>query len=709
MMKQTEDERMSGWPQVMVAMPVKNDEAWLGACLAALLRMDYPHERLRFVFCYGLSTDNTKRIIEEAFAKNGVAYEILDERETSRPLKNALYLADTMNLLQAQLADEDYILYADADIVEIPKDLLKELIRTDKDIVAPTPMFEISPGQLVFYDTYVFRDLHGRDFTPVQRNANHPWLKQNMPVEMMSIGTLGLVTRQVAHRVHWGDPVPWLQYCLDAREKGFRVWTLPFLRIGHASAQFEFAEHVRVEEFVSRGVLPSSELKKVQTVRGRFRLQQKVRRAAWAAQYSCMHNIARPLAAAALRLAPDPMTVLMRTLYPNSAAKEFRRIAKESLRVSSAPVRVVQDKAKTILYVGTHLMRTYEECSLLHELGYTVLNVAPSLELDTALAERSKSSYVPYVPPDFESWLNRAREQVTPDDFDQLRHFDYRRPLPLDLRQLIEREFDTIIVVHDPAMIHNLIGFASHKRLIVRLVQRHQAWYALGMFNDFFAFPHFFVCPDTEEERAVTPDIARRLTVLPAHIDEKRLRPYTGEIPEILSACSNVTNWPKETRLEEFSRCVKGFPHLLTGSGNSNYASAVMLSYKDYVDALARYRVHLSSGYGRTAKYALKGFIVESMLCGAPVVTLSNLTLRRVFDNETNGFCSDDIVWLRKKIRLLLEDLDYAKSIGRNGRELARRLWSKDRAKKCWEFLLSHRREESVSWLRKEKESLFLS
>jgi hypothetical protein len=688
------------WPRVMIAMPAKNDAEWLPACLGTLLRMDYPHGKLRFVLGYGQSTDETRRIIEETLAASDVVYEILDEPETTRPVKSALYLADTMNLLQSQLRDEDYILYADADVVEVPKNLLKELIRAEKDIVAPCPMMESEPGRFVFYDTYVFRDLQGRNFTRVQRNPDHPWLKGVRPVEMMSIGTMSLVRRRVAQEVRWDNPVPWLQYCLNAREKGFRVWALPFVRVHHAPVYSELGVHISVEEFVRRGVLPSSELGKVQTLRGRFWLQERFFSCAGATAF----GIARFLAQTGLRFAPRPTAFLIREFFPpaRKQVQQFRDIARQSRRLSPVIARTPQDTSKTILYAGTHPILAYEECTLLHELGYTVLNIFPFLESDAALAERGER---PLVPPDFECWLERAKDRLKPEEFNRLRSFNYRRPLPPDLAELIEREIDTIIVVNDPLMIRNLIGFASRKRFIVRLVQHQHGWYALGMFNDFFVFPSFFVCPDTEEERALTPDIASRLTVLPAHVDEKRLRPYTGEIPAILSACSNMTNWPKQTRLEEFKRCVEGFPHLLTGPGNSNYPGALVLKYEDYIDALGRYRVHLSNGYGRTAKYALNGFIVESMLCGAPVATLSNLALRRIFDNKTNGFCSDNIPWLRKRIKQLLEDLDYARFIGKNGQELARRLWSKDRARKCWQFILCHTREESIAWLREERKS----
>jgi glycosyltransferase involved in cell wall biosynthesis len=317
------------WPSVMIVMPAKNDAEWLPACLAALLRMDYPHRKLRFVFGYGQSTDETRRIIEKILSASDIAYEVMDEPETGRPVKSALYLADTMNLLQSQLRDEDYILYADADVVEVPENILKELIRAEKDIVAPCPMMESEPGRFVFYDTYVFRDLQGRNFTRVQKSPDHPWLKGVRPVEMMSIGTMGLVRRNVAQEVRWDNPVPWLQYCLNARKKGFRVWALPFVRVHHAAVPSEL--HVRVEDFVRRGVVPSSELKKVQTLNGWSWLQERF------CSFGAF-GIARFVADIGLRFAPRPTAFLIRKLFPPTGKRvqQFLDIARESKRVRTA-------------------------------------------------------------------------------------------------------------------------------------------------------------------------------------------------------------------------------------------------------------------------------------------------------------------------------------------------------------------------------------
>jgi len=269
----TENEATKDLPRVMMAMPVKNCAKWLPGCLRALLEMDYPHERLRFVFGYGQSSDGTRQVIEESLTGTDVVYEILNELEIPWT-KSATYLAGTMNLLQDQLRDEDYILYADADVIRMPRNMLKVLISANKDVVAPCLMFETDGGHLAFYDCYVFRDLRGRDLTAVQRNPRHPWLDKDS-VEMMSIGTLGLVKRKVAEEVRWGNPLPWLQYCLNARGKGFQVWALPSLRILHANVETQSSTHVRLEEYVRRGIVPSSELKKTQTLSGLPLLQER--------------------------------------------------------------------------------------------------------------------------------------------------------------------------------------------------------------------------------------------------------------------------------------------------------------------------------------------------------------------------------------------------------------------------------------------------
>lgn len=57
------------YPFISIIIPVRNEERYIKKCIDSLLLQDYPFEYLEIIFVDGLSTDNTKRIIEE-YMKN---------------------------------------------------------------------------------------------------------------------------------------------------------------------------------------------------------------------------------------------------------------------------------------------------------------------------------------------------------------------------------------------------------------------------------------------------------------------------------------------------------------------------------------------------------------------------------------------------------------------------------------------------------------
>ena len=52
------------WPFVSVVMPVRNEAAFIGQCLAAVLMQSYPSDRMEVIIADGMSTDGTRQIVE---------------------------------------------------------------------------------------------------------------------------------------------------------------------------------------------------------------------------------------------------------------------------------------------------------------------------------------------------------------------------------------------------------------------------------------------------------------------------------------------------------------------------------------------------------------------------------------------------------------------------------------------------------------------
>ena len=54
----------SQFPFITVAMPVRNEENFIGGTLKELLQQDYPSDRFEIIVADGESTDETRKVVE---------------------------------------------------------------------------------------------------------------------------------------------------------------------------------------------------------------------------------------------------------------------------------------------------------------------------------------------------------------------------------------------------------------------------------------------------------------------------------------------------------------------------------------------------------------------------------------------------------------------------------------------------------------------
>jgi glycosyltransferase involved in cell wall biosynthesis len=57
-------------PFVSVVMPIRNEAHFIGRSLGAVLEQDYPHDRMEVIVADGMSTDDTRKIVQEIAAKD---------------------------------------------------------------------------------------------------------------------------------------------------------------------------------------------------------------------------------------------------------------------------------------------------------------------------------------------------------------------------------------------------------------------------------------------------------------------------------------------------------------------------------------------------------------------------------------------------------------------------------------------------------------
>jgi hypothetical protein len=211
-------------------IPVKNCERWLGAFLPQLEALE---DVSQIIFSYGASQDNTLEFIKQYRKASRTPVKIKADPEMGQVYSSAqigLLYSDLQRVMQETPDDypETHVALLDADVMRMPKTLIKTLKKHKKPIVAPYiwTLFHTEPCKL-FYDTMVFRK-DGFRFHPFD-----PPMNQGKLLEVDSVGTTFLVEKECFLDVPYGDPYPHMKFCNDAREKGYTVWADPRTDVYH--------------------------------------------------------------------------------------------------------------------------------------------------------------------------------------------------------------------------------------------------------------------------------------------------------------------------------------------------------------------------------------------------------------------------------------------------------------------------------------------
>jgi cellulose synthase/poly-beta-1,6-N-acetylglucosamine synthase-like glycosyltransferase len=111
---------VAAWPRITVFIAAHNEEKVIAGCMEALLKTDYPRDKLRIVPVNDRSQDGTRAIIDSYVAKHpGLFFPF--HRARGKPGKSAA-LKDALSL-----AEGDIAIIFDADYVP-PRGLLRQLV-----------------------------------------------------------------------------------------------------------------------------------------------------------------------------------------------------------------------------------------------------------------------------------------------------------------------------------------------------------------------------------------------------------------------------------------------------------------------------------------------------------------------------------------------------------------------------------------------------
>jgi hypothetical protein len=215
----------------MIGTMIKNGARWLPRYWEMIKKLTYPKEKLRIVFIYGESFDNTLDILKDMKREKLIEIDVYAEvRSNALRVGGDNMAAEVYNDFKLNMKDdEDYFMLLDCDVVECPNDLIEKLIEVNADIVAPYPWSE---GHRHFYDNWIFR-IDNKRFSPI----SPPGTKLKYPIYVDSVGTCFLVKREAWINAPIGNPYPNLVFCNAARNMGYNVVACPYLEIYHVDVE----------------------------------------------------------------------------------------------------------------------------------------------------------------------------------------------------------------------------------------------------------------------------------------------------------------------------------------------------------------------------------------------------------------------------------------------------------------------------------------
>ncbi len=225
----------------LVGVPVKNAEMWLERFLTYLEKMK---DVSRAIFYYAESPDETLKNLKAWAEDSPFPVEIYKDPPVL--MVSSALIAPVYKELQEIMreGDETHFLSIDADIMKLPKTLIRSLKKQKKDIIAPYVYVE---GQkpLTFYDSDVFRykGLRFHQFDPPKPEATF---------EVDSVGTCWLATREAFTETEIANPYPDRTFCNNARAKDFKVWADPRLSVYHLNTKPFGLHQIPLEALVGR-------------------------------------------------------------------------------------------------------------------------------------------------------------------------------------------------------------------------------------------------------------------------------------------------------------------------------------------------------------------------------------------------------------------------------------------------------------------------
>ncbi|XP_052075013.1 uncharacterized protein LOC127712553 [Mytilus californianus] len=258
--------------KILILTPLHNSEKTLFRFAREIRELQYAHELISIAFGEDGSTDGTveeaKLIIEElktsgfrniSFYHFDIGQQVSgdweDIHQRIQQYKRRQHLARARNLLlKNALSDEDYVLWIDSDIGDLPEDIIQHLLFAKKDIVTPSCL--IKQGLTVRnYDKNIWRETPLSLENQKHMRANYlviegygstsriylPDLRgEGRIVPLDGVGGCTLLIRAKCHREGLDFPETLFDHHIEteglakkAKTMGYSVYGMPFVEVFH--------------------------------------------------------------------------------------------------------------------------------------------------------------------------------------------------------------------------------------------------------------------------------------------------------------------------------------------------------------------------------------------------------------------------------------------------------------------------------------------
>ncbi|HEU4632918.1 MAG TPA: glycosyltransferase family 4 protein [Flavisolibacter sp.] len=141
---------------------------------------------------------------------------------------------------------------------------------------------------------------------------------------------------------------------------------------------------------------------------------------------------------------------------------------------------------------------------------------------------------------------------------------------------------------------------------------------------------------------------------------------FTGELEKGIVVINNLPSRGRLLGLDLFLEARKHVPLDLVGMNTEGLGLGEVL-HPDLPQFISRYRFFFNPIRWTSLGLA----ILEAMMIGMPVVGMATTELPSVIDNDRSGFVHTDLDHLIAKMKLLLEDRQFAMKIGKEGKKTA--------------------------------------